>query len=66
MLKICLLLGGLYQYFFSIYGHVLYSNGPGTAEGLIICKMCDMHIFYPLKEWHLHISSQHISKQIHL
>ena len=45
-----LLLGGLYQYSLNIYGHGLYSDRPGTAAGLTICKMCAMHIFYALKE----------------
>lgn len=37
MLRFCLLLGALSQEFSSIYGCGLYSERPGTAEGLTIC-----------------------------
>lgn len=46
LLRICL--SGLYQYYFSICGHGLYSDKSRTAEGLTVCKMCGMHISYAL------------------
>lgn len=41
-------LSGLYQFYFSVCGHGLYSDRSRAAEDLTVCKMCDMQIFYAL------------------